>query len=57
MGDQVSLSSFQKDLGIPINLKMSQASSPLKPSTPRASRGFKRCEAPCPGEAGNYGFL
>ena len=37
--------------------KKSQASSPLKNRTPLASRGVKRCEAPCRDEAGNYGFL
>ena len=57
MGDQACLSSFQKDLAIPINFKKSQASSPLKHWTPRASRGVKKCDAACPDEAGNYGYL
>ena len=37
--------------------KKSQFLSPLKNLTPRASRGVKRCEAPCPDEAANQGFL
>ena len=46
-----------KILGFLSIFKKSQPSSPLKHWTPRASRGVKRCDAPCPDEAGNLGFL
>ena len=43
----------RKILGFLSIFQKSQASSPVKPLTPRASRGVKRCEAPCPDEVGN----
>ena len=46
----------RKILGFLSIFKKSQASSPLKHWTPRASRSVKRCEAPCPDEAGNRVF-
>ena len=44
-------------LGFLSIFKKSQASEHLKHRTLWASRNVKRCEAPCPDEAGTYGFL
>ena len=53
MGDQVSLSSFQKDLGFPINFQEESGLGTFEALNSTSVRGVKRCEAPCPDEAGN----
>ena len=57
MGDQVSLSSFQKDLGFPINFQEESGLGTFEALNSRSLRGVKRCAAPCPDEGGNSGFL
>ena len=53
MGDQASLSSFQKGLGIPINFQEESGLVTFEALNSTTSRGVKICEAPCPDEAGN----
>ena len=56
MGDHGSLSSFQKDPGIPINFQEESGLVTFDALTPRASQGVKRYEAHCPDEAGTSVF-
>ena len=53
MGDHVSLSSFQKDLGFPINFQEESGLVTFEALNSTSLRGVKRCEAPYPDEAGN----
>ena len=52
MGDQVSLSSFQNDLGIPINFQEESGLVTFEALNSTTSRDVMRCEAPCPDEVG-----
>ena len=56
MGDQVSLSSFQKDLGIPINFQEESGLVTFEALNSTTSRDVMICEAPCPDEAGTRVF-
>ena len=56
MGDQVSLSSFQKDLGIPINFQEESGLVTFEALNSTTSRDVMRCEAPCPVDAGTRVF-
>ena len=51
MGDQAFLSSFHRDIGIPINFQEEEASSRFEALNSWASRVVKGCEAPCSDEA------
>ena len=56
MGDQVSLSSFQNDLGIPINFQEETGLVTFQALNSTTSRDVMRCEAPYPVDAGTRVF-
>ena len=57
VGDQASISSFQKDLGIPVNFQEESSLVTFEAFNSTSLSSVKRCEVPCPDEAGNSGFL
>ena len=52
MGDQASLSSYHRGIGIPINFQKSQALAPFEALNTVGSIGDKGYEAPCSDEPG-----
>ena len=53
MGDHASLSSFQKDLGIPINFQEGSGLVTFEALNSTSLSSCQEIEAPCPDEAGN----
>ena len=52
MGDHASLSSFEKDLGFPINFQEESGLVTFEALNFTSLRGVKGCEGPSPDEAG-----
>ena len=57
MGDEASLSSFQKDLGIPINFQEEPGFVTFEALNSTSLSRCQEMEGPCPDEAGNLGSL